>query len=192
MTKYVKLINQTQLEILSNDKALNYLDEEELNEQGYKEFVPATKEQGKPYTYSYEETDTQIIEHVTEIIPDPVDILNSAKEAKKQQNAEIRDARLLAGVLYRTVLFDSDTDQKVNLREQIDSMDDTDTVNWYGMNGISYVNCTKEDLINIGNLIKVLTAYVWTHNSEIVTAIENAETVEEVEAIEIDYTLLEE
>jgi len=190
--KYVKKINETQLETLTNDKALNYLDETELNAEGYKEFVPAQREEGKPYRYSYEETETQIIEHVEEIIPDPVDILNSAKEAKKQENATIRDARLIAGVIYKTVLFDSDTDQKVNLREQIGSMNDTETINWYGMDSVSYVVCTKKDLSNIGNLIKALTAYVWTHNAEIVTAIENAETVEEVEAIEIDYTLLEE
>lgn len=80
MTKYVKLIQGTQLETLTNDKALNYLDENELNTDGYKEFIPATKEQGKPYTYSYEETETQIIEHVTEIIPDPIDEEKARRE----------------------------------------------------------------------------------------------------------------
>lgn len=80
MTKYVKLIQGTQIETLTNDQALEYLDEEELNAQGYKEFVPATKEQGKPYTYSYEETETQIIEHVEEIIPDPIDEEKARRE----------------------------------------------------------------------------------------------------------------
>ena len=73
MTKYVKLIQGTQIETLTNDKALNYLDEVELNNAGYKEFVPAIYEQGKAYKWSYEETATQIIEHVEEIIPDPID-----------------------------------------------------------------------------------------------------------------------
>lgn len=70
MTKYTKLIDGKYLQNLTNENALNYLDEAELNNDGYKEFVPATKEEGKAYTYSYEETATQIIEHVEEIIPD--------------------------------------------------------------------------------------------------------------------------
>ena len=78
--KYVKLINETQLETLTNDKALNYLDENELNNAGYKEFVPAQREEGKPYRYSYEETATQIIEHATEIIPDPIDEEKARRE----------------------------------------------------------------------------------------------------------------
>lgn len=192
MTKYVKKLNETQLETLSNDKALNYLDTKELNAQGYKEFIPATKEKGKPYKYTYEETETQIIEHAEEIIPDPVDILKSAKEQKKQENATVRDEKLIAGVEYKGVLFDSDTDQKVNLSSQISFMDDIETVKWYGMDSVSYVECTKEDLLNIGGLIKELTAFVWTHNSEIITDIENATTVEEVESIVINYDLLKE
>lgn len=70
MTRYTKLIDGKYLQNLTNENALNYLDEAELNNDGYKEFVPATKEEGKAYTYSYEETATQIIEHVEEIIPD--------------------------------------------------------------------------------------------------------------------------
>ena len=189
MTKYVKLF-ENQIINLPESQTANYLDEDKLNADGYKEFVPATYEPGKPYNWSYEETATQIIEHVEEIIPDPIDLLNLAKEAKKQQNAQIRDAKLLAGVTYKGVLFDSDTDQKVNLSAQIEFMDDIETVNWYGMDSISYVVCTKEDLLNIGGLIKQLTTYVWTHNSEIITAINNAETIEEVEAIDIEYNTI--
>lgn len=66
---YVKLIDGRIIERLSGDTT-QYLDETKLNNAGYKEFVPAIKEEGKPYTYSYEETATQIIEHVEEIIPD--------------------------------------------------------------------------------------------------------------------------
>ena len=66
---YVKLIDGRIIERLSGDTT-QYLDETKLNNAGYKEFVPAEKEEGKPYTYSYEETATQIIEHVEEIIPD--------------------------------------------------------------------------------------------------------------------------
>lgn len=124
------------------------------------------------------ETDTKAVEQ--------------AKEAKIQENDSARDEALLQGVMYKDVLFDSDTDQKVNLSAQIGFMDDEETVNWYGMDSISYVTCTKEDLLNIGGLIKALTSFVWTHNSEIKAEINEAETIEEVEAIVIDYTQEEE
>lgn len=78
MTKYVKLIGN-QIISLPEAEEINYLDEGKLNTDGYKEFVPATYEPGKPYEWSYEETATQIIEHVTEIIPDP------AEEAKARE-----------------------------------------------------------------------------------------------------------
>ena len=67
-------------------------------------------------------------------------------------------------------------------------MDDTETVTWFGMDSISSLECTKADLIGIGELIKQLTAFVWTHNAEILMAVEEATTVEEVEAIIINYS----
>ena len=186
MNKYVKLTEFGQLETLSNDKALDYLDEEELNNAGYKEFVPATYDKSKPYKWSYEETDTQIIEHVEEIVPSPEDLLKIAKEQKIVENNKKRDNKLFGGVTYQNILFDSDTDQKVNLSEQVKKMSDSDTVTWYGMDGGSLL-CTKADLEAIGDLIYDLTAFVWYTNDLIKNQVAQAETVEEVEAIEINY-----
>lgn len=188
MTKYVKLIDNRYLQTLTNENALNYLDEAGLNNAGFKEFVPATKEQGKPYRYSYEETATQIIEHVEEIIPSPEDILKMLKEAKIQENDEKRDTALIAGVTYKNILFDSDTDQKVNLLDTVDTMADDDTTIWFGMNN-EPLECTKLDLIAIGGLIRTLHRFCWTKNAEIKNLIAEAETIEAVEAIEIDYTM---
>ena len=188
MTKYVKLIDNRYLQNLTNENALNYLDEAELNNAGYKEFVPATKEQGKPYRYSYEETATQIIEHVEEIIPSPEDLLKIAKEAKIQENDEKRDIALIAGVTYKNILFDSDTDQKVNLLAMVSAMADDDTIIWFGMNN-EPLECTKLDLIAIGGLITTLHSFCWAKNAEIKQLIAEAETIEAVNAIEIDYTI---
>lgn len=184
--KYVKLNGNT-IQRLSDTEALNYLDEKELNNAGYKEFVPATYEQGKPYKWSYEETETHIIEHVEEIVPDPVDLLKMAKEQKIAENDEKRDVALYAGVTYQDVLFDSDTDQKVNLLATVGMMSDTDTVTWYGMDNKGLL-CTKVDLIAIGRLITELHSFCWQNNAYIKEQIEQAETMEELEAIEIDYT----
>ena len=186
MTKYVKLINGNQLKTLTSMG--EYLDEDKLNEAGFKEFVPAQYEQGKPYKWSYEETATQIIEHVEEIIPNPTDILNSAKETKIRENDEIRDNALNAGVEYKGILFDSDTEQKINLLGMISILGDEDMITWYGMNNES-LNCSKDDLYAIGELITQLHKFCWDKNAEIKADIAEAETLEEVEAIEIDYSM---
>lgn len=116
---------------------------------------------------------------------------NKAKQAKVQENDTVRDTALNAGVVYKDVLFDSDTDQKVNLLATIGFMSDEDTVNWFGKDNQMLV-CNKVDLLNIGNMIIQLHSYCWTKNTEIKLAISNAKTMEELNSIEIDYTMKEE
>lgn len=118
-------------------------------------------------------------------------ILEEAKDEKIKLNDELRDTALLGGITYKDILFDSDTDQKINLLSTVETLSDEDTIVWYGMNNEPLL-CNKEDLYNIGYLIKELTTYCWTHNAEIKQAIQNAETLEELEAIEINYNREEE
>ena len=117
--------------------------------------------------------------------------IEQAKEAKVQANDVARDEALLQGVVYKDVLFDSDTDQKINLLAIVSTMGDEDTITWFGMDNVP-LECTKEDLINIGGLITALHSFCWNKNAEIKLAIQEAETIEEVEAIEIDYIQEEE
>ena len=113
--------------------------------------------------------------------------LAKAKEAKMQENATKRDEHLLAGVVYKDVLFDSDTDQKINLQFYVPNMSDTDTVIWFGKDN-QPLECTREDLMAIGGLIGSLTVQVWSvKNPAYVEAINNATTMEELNAINIDY-----
>ena len=182
--QYVKL-QGNQIIRLSGDTT-QYLDNKKLNEAGYKEFIPATYEQGKAYKWSYEETATQIIEHVEEIVPSPEDLLRMAKESKIAENDEKRDVALYQGVTYQDVLFDSDTDQKTNLIGTILSMSDTDTITWFGVDNTALL-CTKADLYAISDLIKELHSFCWGMNAHIKELIANAETIEEVEKIEINY-----
>lgn len=113
-------------------------------------------------------------------------LLDKAKADKIALNDELRDTALLSGVTYQNVLFDSDTDQKVNLLSTLETLSDEDTIIWYGMNNKPLL-CNKEDLYNIGYLIKELTTYCWTHNSEIKQNINSANTIEELNNIVIDY-----
>lgn len=112
--------------------------------------------------------------------------LEQAKQEKIAENDTVRDAALNQGVAYQNILFDSDTDQKVNLLATVSLMDDTDTIEWFGMNNDSLV-CNKADLINIGGLITQLHKFCWNKNAEIKDAISKAESIEELERININY-----
>jgi len=114
--------------------------------------------------------------------------LNNAKKIKIQENDTVRDEAINSGVLYKDVLFDSDTDQKVNLLAIVSTMGDEDVITWFGMDN-QPLECTKEDLINIGGLITALHSFCWGKNAEIKAEINEAETIEEVEVIEIDYSI---
>lgn len=117
--------------------------------------------------------------------------LQRAKEEKVAYNDTVRDQALLSGVTYQNVLFDSDTDQKINLLATIDTMKDTDTMTWYGMDNQGLL-CTKQDLEAIGQLIIQLHGYCWNMNAYIKEQIAEAQTIEELEAIVIDYSIPEE
>ena len=127
---------------------------------------------------------------VTDITSTPEYIaeeLKKAKEVKLQENITKRDEYLLAGVVYKDVLFDSDTDQKINLQFYIPNMNDTDTVIWFGKDN-QQLECTKEDLLAIGGLIGSLTNKVWSvQNPAYIEQINNAKTIEELNAININY-----
>lgn len=116
-------------------------------------------------------------------------ILNEAKKIKLSENIKKRDERLNAGIMYKNILFDSDTDQKVNLMAMASFMADDDTITWLGKNN-QPLNCTKEDLLNIGNLIVQLTSAIWGSdglNQYYINAINDCSTVEQVNNIVIDY-----
>ena len=129
-----------------------------------------------------------------EIVIDPnlsAKQLQQAKEEKIVLNDTLRDEALNQGVLYKDVLFDSDTDQKANLLGVIFSIDDIQTVVWYGKDNQPLL-CNKEDLANIGGLITQLHSFCWNKNALIKDEINGAQTIEELEEIEIDYTMEDE
>lgn len=129
----------------------------------------------------YGSTDVQNIE-----VPYKEYQLYNLKQEKVALNDELRDSALLGGVTYQNVLFDSDTDQKVNLLATVGMMSDTDTITWYGMDNQGLL-CTKADLMAIGSLITELHSFCWQNNAYIKEQIEQAETIEELEQIEINY-----
>lgn len=112
--------------------------------------------------------------------------LEQKKESKIAQNDKNRDKKIDEGVTYNDVLFDSDTDQKINLLAVYNTMSDTDTIVWYGKNNDGLL-CTKEDLLAIGALITKLQSFVWETNAYIKEQIANATTIDELDKIDISY-----
>ena len=129
----------------------------------------------------YDSTDVQNIE-----VPYEEYQLYKLKQDKVILNDELRDEALLGGVTYQNVLFDSDTDQKTNIIGKVMSMSDMDTVVWYGMDNQGLL-CTKTDLMAIGGLITELHSFCWQNNAYIKEQINQAETLEQLENIEISY-----
>lgn len=117
---------------------------------------------------------------------DDTELLEQAKQDKIAFNDELRDTALLGGVTYQNILFDSDTDQKVNLLATVNMMSDTDTITWYGMDNQGLL-CTKTDLMAIGGLITELHSYCWNLNAYIKEQIAEAQTMAELDEIEINY-----
>ncbi|OLA94527.1 MAG: hypothetical protein BHW64_03290 [Candidatus Melainabacteria bacterium LEY3_CP_29_8] len=116
-------------------------------------------------------------------------MLDQAKNNKLAENIKKRDERLNAGIMYKNILFDSDTDQKVNLIAMASFMSDDDTIIWLGKDN-QPLNCTKEDLLNIGNLIVQLTSAIWGSNGlnqYYISAINDCTTIVQVNNIVIDY-----
>ena len=121
------------------------------------------------------------------VLENDIKAVNQAKELKIQENDIARDVALNQGVLYKGVLFDSDTDQKANLLGVILTMNDEDKIEWFGMDN-KPLECTKEDLMNIGGAITALHSFCWNKNAEIKAEISEAETIDEVNEIVIDYS----
>ena len=114
--------------------------------------------------------------------------LNKAKQVKIQDNDTARDDALNQGVTYKNILFDSDTDQKVNLLATVSMMSDDDVITWFGKDNQPLV-CTKQDLLNIGGLITQLHSFCWNKNAEIKQEISEATTITELDNIVINYNI---
>ena len=108
--KYAKLENGV-LTFAPKNKGsiINYnLNTEQMLKDGYKPFVEAEKENGKAYEYSYEETDAEIREIVSEIIADEAEIIEYEKNLHKEklyhelENLDLKSIRGLRAVVAGT------------------------------------------------------------------------------------------
>jgi len=193
MTKYVKFISTKCIEFppYEKDGVLNYdKDIEALKRDGYKELReierPVTD---RLYEINYQENSKTINELLVWLETEEAynaRKLNQKKEEKFKENEIKRDTFLSTVVYYKELTWDSDIDQKINLEYAIQNY--SEPIRWFASDGMSNILATKEDLQAILGLLVEKTTYVWQiKNPEIKTAITNAKTIEEVNAIVIFY-----
>lgn len=198
MTKYVKFIDTTTIQEApkvfiteEGNTICNFnLNPDIMLQHNFKPLVEAKKDSEKRYAITYKEQKTQIKEIAVETVQDPQEVLAKAKEDKLQLNDTNRDTCLNQGIIYKDILFDSDESQKVNLIAMYNILGEEDTITWFGMHN-QPLKCTRTDLLNIGSLIIDLHTYCWTQNATIKMQIDEASTLEELEAIDVTYNFSE-
>lgn len=117
--------------------------------------------------------------------------LANAKEIKLAENKTAYDAALKAGVTYKGELFDCDTLAAVRIMGQMvaaqtQAIADEETIDWFDYN-YKPVTLTISEFMELAGLVTLNTRRIETLNCGFNTAVENAQTIEEIEAIEIDY-----
>ena len=169
-----------------NNTILNFdLNEELMKEYGYKLVIEAVKPD-YPYNLSYEETEDEIIEIVT---PN----MEEAKQEKTFENNQKADEARYNQEFTLTIqeqecVFDTSEKTQSDLNTAANfCMATGDTYDgWVTNNGVE-LDLSLNDVATIAQEFKA-KANVYTKWNEYRQAIEDAETIEELEAIVIDYS----
>lgn len=194
MTKYAKLISETQNEFAPKNKGsiINYnLNIQAMKADGYKEFVEAEKEVGKAYTITYKETKNKITEIATEIVPDPEAELEYAKKMKLDEALSLAYDRQENGwVEFKGSRFEMNESNRNNLRETQEALElmGQNETQWNDKDD-NIVTLTLSDIQYIRlNLILNSIKKLWLEDyPNYKTQINECETVEEVESIKVKY-----
>ena len=113
------------------------------------------------------------------------------KEIKKAQNKAAYETALKSGVTYKDSLFDCDTLAAVRIMGQLTATQTMaiateETIDWFDYN-YQPVSLTIPEFIELAGIVTMNTRRIETLNCSINTAISNAQTLEDLEAVEIDY-----
>lgn len=116
----------------------------------------------------------------------------NAKTQKISQNKEAYDNALKAGVTYKDSLFDCDTLAAVRIMGQLTATQtmaiaEESTIDWFDYN-YQPVTLTIPEFIELAGVVTMNTRRIETLNCSINTAISNAQTLEDLDAITIDYS----
>lgn len=118
--------------------------------------------------------------------------LEVEKAKRLEENKEAYNAALKAGVTYKNALFDCDTLAAVRVMGQMAAMQamaisEEPTIDWFDYD-YQPVTLTTEEFLELAGLITLNTRRIETLNCGFNTAISGAESIEELEAINISYS----
>lgn len=122
--RYAKIRNEVLTFAPKNKGAMiNYnLNIEEMLKDGYKPFLEAETEEAKKYEFSYEETESEIREIATEIIPNEAEIKSSQKQAQIEELKHRLDELDLKSVrALRAVIAGTSTNDDLTRLEEIEN-----------------------------------------------------------------------
>lgn len=122
----------------------------------------------------------------------PLRVLESGKVKKLAENKEAYELALKSGVVFKDTLFDCDTLAAVRVMGQLVATQSAaiaaeETIEWFDYN-YKPVTLSIPEFMELAGLITLNTRRIETLNCSFNTAIQSAETIEELEMIEIDYT----
>ena len=120
------------------------------------------------------------------------ELFAEAKAKRLEENKEAYNAALKAGVTYKNALFDCDTLAAVRVMGQMAAMQamaisEEPTIDWFDYD-YQPVTLTTEEFLELAGLITLNTRRIETLNCGFNTAISGAESIEELEAINISYS----
>lgn len=118
--------------------------------------------------------------------------LEVEKAKRLEENKEAYNAALKAGVTYKNALFDCDTLAAVRVMGQMAAMQamaisEEPTIDWFDYD-YQPVTLTTEEFLELAGLITLNTRRIETLNCGFNTAISGAESLAELEAINISYS----
>lgn len=118
--------------------------------------------------------------------------LETEKTKRLEENKEAYNAALKAGVTYKNALFDCDTLAAVRVMGQLVAIQtmaiaEEPTIDWFDYD-YRPVTLTTEEFLELAGLITLNTRRIETLNCGFNTAISGAESLEELEAINISYS----
>ena len=197
MTKYAKFISSTKIEFppITKGSIINYkINYPMLIEDGYKELIEIEKPiTNRRYHIEYIETDVITETIVYDETQEEADTreLDGAKDIKYQEALEkANDFEENGTVEYKNCVFEMSLSNRQNLKDTQEALIalGQETTPWNDKND-EIVELTLEDIIYIRlNLILARIKTLWIEQYPAYKAqIELAQTVQEVNAIEIEY-----
>lgn len=158
-------------------------------------FSPQAVEVDIDYGYFVENKDKfAVVEGVLTDISETDDYkaekLAQAKALKLDENKQKRDERIARGVAFKGERFEIDADNKINLYATMMTMSEGETVLWSSADN-AVVELSYSDVNELYALIMTVTEVIWAPaglNTNYLSQIQAAQTLEELENINIDYS----